>query len=762
MANAEQNRIIENNQVKQWREYLYQPISQEAYDELMKQITCGEIPYWDRVSHINKFFFGTEHTSEYRAFSDSLSGEERTIYDERLNQANYLYKQSFEYALIYDLIREPFYPTENTSYSDISATINYLNNLAYKIYLDQTSYISDGVSHVSGFNRDLYIDKLLYGSTSTTPKERETILSYLTPEETEIFNNRRREIEQFIDAARWRKYPHRPLVINHLTKDQCHVLSERCFNEKAWNKFVYGYDTGNGVSSAEQKEKMFNNLSAADKKKFEKRLYDACTILHQKKKINPNAFKWCEKGLSTTEKKILEMSEVFLLAQQPTTINRPLFEGQTGHALTGQEKQQFEDKINTWLLSEKHETPVKTAFQEMMKYPTGREQIRQIITHPDAQFYIRSNFLVDFFAEINEYSAYNGGLVTSVSTDSLEASSSFLGPLLLHEILHDRSHSERPSGNYLLADSETQALDEQLYAEINYYWRDPAYGASYQINLTKWVQIVSDNGAGKPDWAFEFKPIPGLSPEELKIAKACYIQQMAAMETRTQFMEDFYAPREALNYASSLPVRSYKLLNTSLRHYDSTDTRWKEHLVSKIPDETISYFKEHYPSLDLQRMQSHAATLYDEHQDYFFKPNKKYHSHTDIKKDLPETEDANKFYEILHNKNIPIAERYNQAFTNVLNVDMSESTKLYLMLNILDKSRTENFEVYFNLLERFRQETGFDNFEKKNPQANNSHQPTENDGLYKTLANTGICITNRAYEDINTAMQPPEKTTSMS
>ncbi len=223
-------------------------------------------------------------------------------------------------------------------------------------------------------------------------------------------------------------------------------------------------------------------------------------------------------------------------------------------------------------------------------------------------------------------------------------------------MLHDRSPLCRDlHWNNVLADSGTQALSAQLAAETRQF-RDPAHSQSYHINLDRWINIMANNGAGKPDWAPEFKPIPGLSPRELQIAKAYYIQQMAAMETRTQHMEDFFSPRSELSAHSSLPVRSYTIPLTAIRHYDSTDTRGRSHLKKEIPEDLITYFRTHYPSLDIDKMQRHATEIYREHHSGSYAG---YQFHENIKDDLPDRKSIDAFYTILSDESLPIQDRYN-------------------------------------------------------------------------------------------------------
>ncbi len=763
MVDAAQKQQVESEKIKRWHAYLQQPISSEAYDNAMNKFMRGEIlSRADKERELDELFFGTPLSLEYLVYFETQPAEIRAAYIERKKQYDDFIQKGTMYSLVHHRMNLPFYPQNDLPPFIVFQEGQGLLEYAAKIKSNQFD-VYNGSAEEPVFNREACIDLLLFAYRDITAADKEKIISFFTPEEKKWFEIKKEEITAFVDAAVEGRFPHRPLIISDkISFYEQKYLSNSQFSEEAWNKIIYGYGTdvltAGGMSSVEKKEEILNNLSPADRGRIQNRIYEAGKYLYGKV-ADKALLRWCQTGLSATEKKLLEISELAALAQYPAPNPRLLFVGQTGHALTAQEIQQLQDKINMWFLDDKYEAPVLAAFQEMMKYPTGREQIRQIIAHSDYQFYIRSGAGVDKYCTKNNVSGYNGGWATSVPSFILNSDRMTLGRVLLHEILHDRSYSERPVGNFLLADAETQALNAQLDLETNMD-SNSAYQLSYQINLKKWAQIVAKNGVDKPNWAFDFKPVKGLSPEELKQAKACYIQQMAAMETRTQIMEDFYAPRIALNREPSLPVRSYELLEDSL-YYDSLDVQERRLLKSQLPEDMVTYLKKYYPSLDIPKMKRHASELYAEHNGRQRYRNMKYTWHEDIIRDLPNKASASQYDTPLYNAESSYLERYHRTFTNILNADVSNSTKLYLMLRILEITQNDPF-IHQELLKRFRQETGFENFEKEKTQAHNSNQQEKGKGLCGTLETTGICITNTPQEDINTTILPLEKTTVLS
>ncbi len=151
---------------------------------------------------------------------------------------------------------------------------------------------------------------------------------------------------------------------------------------------------------------------------------------------------------------------------------------------------------------------------------------------------------------------------------------------------------------------------------------------------------------------------------------------------------------------------------------DSEDVKYQSELEERLPEEVISYFKKYYPSLDTNKMQRYAYELYWEHNEKY---SSRYRLHENIKEDLPEYNDKFKFYgELKWND----AQTYQQAFTNITNADVSNSTKLYLMLGLLNGTRTGAPDLHHALLERFRKETGFYGFDDV------QHEPVR-DGIWK-------------------------------
>ncbi len=128
---------------------------------------------------------------------------------------------------------------------------------------------------------------------------------------------------------------------------------------------------------------------------------------------------------------------------------------------------------------------------------------------------------------------------------------------------------------------------------------------------------------------------------------------------------------------------------------------------------------------------------------------------------LADKESADRFYTVLSNRSMSQSEQYQQAFTEIKNAELSESSKLYLMVELLKRARNIP-EVRENLLERFREETGFQNFEREQYQEQTHilNQEENGKGLCSVLDEKSKNITAETKEK-----QPigrVEKTTELS
>lgn len=288
---------------------------------------------------------------------------------------------------------------------------------------------------------------------------------------------------------------------------------------------------------------------------------------------------------------------------------RQLFEGQTNHPLSEEEKQAFWKKISFSgrLLSFGDERKMRRGLEAMMEIPTGREQIRQIINSPQKEYKITSRGDAFLKKKNCRGMCLLKSNIVLVNSDYLNNTTS-TGEILLHELLHCRQ-KKNPHFSKLFFDTETQALSAQIALETgNKDSKDVSYGESYNINLKKWTAIATGQKQ-KPIWAPPLKYTFNLTSEEKKEARFLYAHQMAAMETRTQYMEDFFTSRTRLIKGNhSLPIYSYDLLNMQL-NYDGNDIGY----FTPPTPALINDLKARYPSLNKETIMQSTQELIKEH-----------------------------------------------------------------------------------------------------------------------------------------------------
>ncbi len=104
----------------------------------------------------------------------------------------------------------------------------------------------------------------------------------------------------------------------------------------------------------------------------------------------------------------------------------------------------------------------------------------------------------------------------------------------------------------------------------------------------------------------------GLTPEEIHQVKDMCIHQMASMETRAQFMQDFIISRSAMaDEDFTMPVPDYWENRDSL-YYDALPCE-KELCDLKLSPAVMRYYKYNYPFLDMDKLKCH---LYEAEVDY--------------------------------------------------------------------------------------------------------------------------------------------------
>lgn len=248
--------------------------------------------------------------------------------------------------------------------------------------------------------------------------------------------------------------------------------------------------------------------------------------------------------------------------------SKQLFEGQTNHPLTEAEIEAFFEKVElrshtsflarTVLGSDGRGDIInffKKSLEEAMKTPTGREQVREIIKSKD-------EFRVFGF---NDSDPGLGGYNNVGSQDVyINLNNKYIhqpkkiGGTILHELLHARQTSETEDSKVLL-DAETQALSYQLDVETKSSNQSVQYQKSFEYNKGKWLRIAKTGRYPKDFNGLKFKPVQGLSAEELKTAQEMYANQMASLETRAQATKDFSKPASEWGKNPSLKYPDYGL-----------------------------------------------------------------------------------------------------------------------------------------------------------------------------------------------------------
>ncbi len=324
----------------------------------------------------------------------------------------------------------------------------------------------------------------------------------------------------------------------------------------------------------------------------------------------------------------------------------PLFRGQNTHPLTQYEMKRFFDRLDIrGRRFTDDEQKIKKAFEAMAQTPTGREQIRQIIRAlpSDRIFEIRHEQRWEFshlFSESRTLGPQNaGGYVIKMDSILLpniifNMSPNELGNTLLHELNHARNYTHVATA--VLLDAETQALSAQLTIETNNKrdcWHDSVNLKNYHDNLVRW-RIIAKNPNQRPQWAFlepfEYIPSPAEkqsgqnNPEREAAAREMYARQMASIETRTQFMEDFYISSYSLNQREKSSSRFSYMLHDMSRTYKKKDLSCVKMLREKHNADfnkewdidEIWRISRRYPSLNTQRMLRRAAEINAEYHAY--------------------------------------------------------------------------------------------------------------------------------------------------
>jgi hypothetical protein len=139
-----------------------------------------------------------------------------------------------------------------------------------------------------------------------------------------------------------------------------------------------------------------------------------------------------------------------------------------------------------------------------------------------------------------------------------------------------------------------------------------AYNESFEQNFEKWRKIAQGK-IKRPSWAPPFRPSDSHS--------CClnnYAHQMASLETRAQFINDWISSAQDLKTGDKdMPIYDYNLLYRS-RRYDEQDALLNQ-TIKRDWDaaiEDILALKEQYPSLDTHEIIQSLKELKNEYNSY--------------------------------------------------------------------------------------------------------------------------------------------------
>ncbi len=407
-----------------------------------------------------------------------------------------------------------------------------------------------------------------------------------------------------------------------------------------------------------------------------------------------------------------------------------LFVGQLNHPLTEKEKELFlrRLKLPNSLFSSDEYKKIRAAFNEMAKLPTGRKQLREIIrTEPQNRH---------FKIQVEENNRHATGVydiendVVTIPQATLENSKD-LGITLLHELLHARHVGNQ---TLLFTDCETHALSVQLNAELNNSdgnTYDIIHARNYQKSLERWKRILN-NQEEYPPWAqkMKFQYLPSKissenTPEREQLARDMYIQQMASLDTRAKYMEDFYIPESSLAKEEiSSEQFSYKQLYFRNRYY-SADLKvhkfrpqlYKTGALSSPNADDISGIEsliKRNPALNKELMLEKEAQIMAELQKKALNPeDTDKNTFVDVLDNIPELtkELQDEFDSIRNNSSLSDSEREEKFFDFFLrNKEFYTPEQLEHLLSVClavhQQASPERNEIRDKMVERYEEATG--------------------------------------------------------
>lgn len=230
-----------------------------------------------------------------------------------------------------------------------------------------------------------------------------------------------------------------------------------------------------------------------------------------------------------------------------------LFEGQTNHPLSPEELKEFRSRSTVFVKGVDKEEQYKIfnrILNDANQSPTARSIIRQALQANERFHYDFRKTIAKRDEKGNPESGLMGGynsvlfrdkivldkvLVNSTKRqDRIESVSTFV-----HETFHDLQDVDSFFTDKYLMDAETQAISSQITYEFDK--KDKNYGLHYTQNYKKWLDYAKTGKipADAPKNFLQFKPIQGLSPEELKEAQKQFAAQMASQETQAKYICDY-------------------------------------------------------------------------------------------------------------------------------------------------------------------------------------------------------------------------------
>lgn len=229
-----------------------------------------------------------------------------------------------------------------------------------------------------------------------------------------------------------------------------------------------------------------------------------------------------------------------------------LFNGQTNHELTQQERETFRQLSTIRVRKKDDQDKQGKLFHQMVnelaKTPTGCELIRMAIQKKEDLHYDFTKTWAEFdkkgalSTNTGEYDAFldNIRIEKTLFEQKDGYSKAYCAEIFAHETLHDIQNPNRYFFNAQVDDAETCALSAQLMYEFGY--TDKKYARLFEENYQKWFKYAKNPKEipeNAPSNFLKFEPVAGLNKKELQEAQQLYAIQMASLETRALYIDCF-------------------------------------------------------------------------------------------------------------------------------------------------------------------------------------------------------------------------------